>query len=360
MSDGLEKETIDRLTSAGNVLKNPFYLVDEVLTELGNLRASSQVKALPEKSSPVDAKKSKKKRPKRKKRAQPINRTVSRKKGSISRGLLGDLASMIQSCQNCGRGAFQDEIIEGICKSCAKQIALANADMDDELVDRLQTLEAQVLEMKSKNVNQGRISLKDIRREILTSIRKDLRFEIQTVAKGIAANNGPPLPVTSGIPPPPPPSPSSTENEGPNSVEIDFKKMDLTDLANFTPEILDSFALAQRNQFRDRLRELQQLERMSPEQREKYFEKIARDKAELDKVADLKDTLKNLEELANPLFMKMKEQAEGSILSGKGTLGKFNDVNVYLLCHKCANTNEVRDGEDQAVCVFCGTSLEMR
>jgi Zn finger protein HypA/HybF involved in hydrogenase expression len=136
--------------------------------------------------------------------------------------------------------------------------------------------------------------------------------------------------------------------------------MDLADLVNFTPEYLDSLSLTQRNQFRDRLKELQNLERMTPKQRKKYLEKKKREAEKLEKVSDLQDTLKNLEELANPLYMKMKKKAEGSVLSGKGTLGKFDDVNVYIHCHNCKNTNEVREDQTQPVCAFCGTSLETR
>ncbi|MFW9777337.1 MAG: hypothetical protein ACFFE8_00705 [Candidatus Heimdallarchaeota archaeon] len=358
MSDGLEKETIKRLTSVVNVLKNPFQLVDEVLAELGSFQTSRIRVDVSEKPSPT-IKKPKRGSSGQKRRSQPI-RKKSGVKGNRSRGMLSDLASMVQSCRTCGRGAFQDELIDGMCESCIKQMSMVSTGVDEGLAKRLKTLEAQIEEMKSKNANQGRISLNDIRREILATIRKDLRFEIQSVAKGMNANNHPPSQGISGVPPPPPPPQANSVNIASNLDEIDFSSMNLVDLANFTPEFLDSLSLTQRNQFRDRLRELQQLERMTPKQRKEYHEHKKREAEEQAKFSDLQDTLKNLEELANPLFMKMKEQAEGSTLSGKGTLGRLDDVNVYILCHNCKNTNEVQEGKDQPVCAFCGTSLEMR
>ncbi|MFW9854022.1 MAG: hypothetical protein ACFFFG_03150 [Candidatus Thorarchaeota archaeon] len=358
MSDGLEKETIKRLTSVGNVLKNPFQLVDEVLAELGSLQ-SSHIKTSVSGSPSIGPKKPKKGQTKRKRRSQTKSKTKPRT-GNRSGGMLSDLASMVQSCRTCGRGAFQDELIDGMCDSCIKQLSLVSTGVDEGLSNRLKTLEAQIKEMKSKNASQRRISLNDIRREILATIRKDLRFEIQSVAKGMNANNPPSSQGISGVPPPPPLPQTNSVGIASSLDEIDFTTMNLTDLANFTPEFLDSLSLAKRNQFRARLRELQQLERMTPKQRTEYYEHKKREAEEQAKFSDLQSTLKNLEELANPLFMKMKEQAEGSTLSGKGTLGRFDDVNVYILCHNCKNTNEVQEGKDQPVCAFCGTSLEMR
>ena len=71
---------------------------------------------------------------------------------------------------------------------------------------------------------------------------------------------------------------------------------------------------------------------------------------------DRQSVISSLEDLSNPLFKKMKEQADKTILAGKGTFGFFEEKKVFMHCHNCNNTNQIVEGEE-AVCTSGNSPL---
>ena len=72
----------------------------------------------------------------------------------------------------------------------------------------------------------------------------------------------------------------------------------------------------------------------------------------------LKNSLKNLNESDNILYLKMKKQAEKSVLAGQGTLGNFGKKTIFINCHKCNTTNKVLEGK-KTICKKCQTPLRV-
>jgi hypothetical protein len=135
--------------------------------------------------------------------------------------------------------------------------------------------------------------------------------------------------------------------------------MDLETLKSYSPEFLASLPLNNRNQFNARLRELQLIDRMTSKEKKEYFAKKAREEEKATNYIALKSSLKNLSESENPLFLKMKKQAEKTILIGTGTLGNLGPKKVYIRCHICGKTSDIIEGED-ITCKFCDSSLNVR
>jgi hypothetical protein len=98
---------------------------------------------------------------------------------------------------------------------------------------------------------------------------------------------------------------------------------------------------------------------MTLKQREEFLAKKKREKEHTTKLEDLKNTLMNLDESENSLFLRMKKKADKATLSGKGTLGVIDLKTVYLHCHNCNKTNEVTEGED-IKCKYCKEPLNLR
>ena len=115
----------------------------------------------------------------------------------------------------------------------------------------------------------------------------------------------------------------------------------------------------QRNQYNARLRELQQLEQMSPEEREEYRLHKKREEEQSSNLEMLQDSLKGLSESDNKLFKKMRKEADESILVGQGTLGKIGPRLMFIHCYNCNETNEIIEG-GEAICKNCKSPLNKR
>ena len=161
-------------------------------------------------------------------------------------------------------------------------------------------------------------------------------------------------------PPPPPPGAISVSTHNPTSSmiisHINFAELSLDELTSLSPQILNSMSLDQRNKYTLRLKELQLLENMSPAEREAYIQEKETSRKQH---TDRQSVISSLEDLSNPLFKKMKEQADKTILAGKGTFGNFAEKKVFVHCHHCNNTNQIIEGDD-ANCEVCNSRLRNR
>ncbi|MFX0172176.1 MAG: hypothetical protein ACFE9L_09665 [Candidatus Hodarchaeota archaeon] len=369
MPDSIEQETINKLTSVESVLKNPFKNLEDVLTQLGKINRES-----------------KQEMERRVEKRNFVNQnTVGAKKKSISiksvfdtpieslSGVLAELGKMFRVCQICGTGTSQEELISGVCLKCyhlREQLSLENGNRDsvgDEndiipLKSRVGKLEAQIEDMKSKYQkfnSTPKDFMSEIIDEILTTIRKDIQSELNTMKNSLSFGQNSQISKSVSTNPPPPPSESIVADKKQLHSEIDFSKMKLSELKEFTPEFLESLPLSKRNQYNNRLKELQLIKQMTPKQRKEYFAKRKREKEQEVNFKSLKESLINLEESDNSLFTKMKKLADKSVLVGRGTLGNFEPKKIYINCYVCNKTNEILEGE-VASCKHCKTPLNVR
>jgi hypothetical protein len=369
--DGIEQETINKLTSVESVLKNPFKNLEDILAQLGKINRDPQQKS--EESF------------ERKDSVNQNTEEVIKKPISIESvfdspieslsEVLTELGNMFRICQICGTGTLKEELIAGVCFKChhlREQLRVESGNREIEgnesdlipLESRVGKLEAQIEDMKSKYQKLNSTpedSMSEIIDEILATIRKDIQSEFNTMKNSLSfVQNSQISKKASTIPPPPPPTKINlTDNKQVSPSEIDFSKMNLSELKEFTPVFLESLPLNQRNQYNTRLKELKLLKQMTPKQRKEYFTKKKREEEQATNFKSLKDSLKKLDESDNHLFGKMRKQAEKSTLVGKGTLGNIGPKSVYVHCYKCSETNEIIEGE-VTFCKHCKTPLNVR
>ncbi|MHA2040190.1 MAG: hypothetical protein ACW98X_27635 [Promethearchaeota archaeon] len=385
MPDYTEKSGIKKLTSVGNVLRNPFQDLENVLSKLGGLDKDI-----------FDAKdesdESRNLIPKKTKLDQFNERDTSknafyRSNDNLNK-ILHDLGELYTVCRTCGKESLKDEMISGICFDCnlkrekihAENEEIITAVKDGDLiplVGRIGDLAKEIKSIKtkksetksSKNIPEEYMS--SIIEEILDTVRKDIQVEIKTIQNDLFPLKTPlSSSVISTVPPPPPPPPlrGSDDNKSTIATDFNFSVMDLETLKSYSPEflaslplnnLLASLPLNNRNQFNARLRELQLIDRMTSKEKKEYFAKKVREEEKATNYIALKSSLKNLSESENPLFLKMKKQAEKTILTGTGTLGNLGPKKVYIRCHICGKTSDIIEGKDNA-CKFCDSSLNVR
>jgi Zn finger protein HypA/HybF involved in hydrogenase expression len=369
MTDRIENKTIKKLTSVGNVLKNPFKNLEEVLAQLGELDKETLLEEeVKEETTNFESQE----------RDQGVTQVETSFKSEFEssnenlRKILTEIGEMFKICRTCGKQSLKDELISGICFDCNLKRERIHAENEDfitaakdgdliPLVGRIGDLEDQIRSMKAEKKPSKKVAkeyLSDIIEDVLKTVRKDIQIELKTIKKGFSSAQNPSLVagISTAPPPPPPSSVVSTDNNIlPTPSDIGFSNMNLTELKSFSPEFLDSLPLINRNQYNARIRELQQIERMTPEQKKKFFEKKAREQEQATNVKALKTSLQHLSESDNSLFLKMRKQAEKAILAGTGTLGNLGPKKVYIRCHVCGKTNDIID-----ICKHCKSSLNVR
>ncbi len=344
MSDKLERETIRKLTSVGSVLKNPFTSLEDILTQLGKLDQDSPYERERVYENELEFTTIGKE-------ARRAIITVEEELNSSSESLtkvLHDIGEMFTVCGICGKGTMENELISGVCLDCYRKGEVINAQNK-----KIGELEAQIRNMESKiNNNTPRDYMSDIIDEIHTTIRKYIEYDLKSIKSKL-------LSTQNATPPPPPPPHSGTvqDFESLDSYDIDFSQMTLEELKQYSPIFLSELPLSLRNQYNARLKELQLIKKMTAKQRKNYFRKKKKEQDQAAKLDDLKNSLKNLRS-DNPLFLKMKQQAEKSVLAGQGTLGNFGLKEVFVNCHKCNTTNKTTEG-NKALCKECRTPLRV-
>ncbi|MHA2223984.1 MAG: hypothetical protein ACXAC8_02195 [Candidatus Hodarchaeales archaeon] len=310
MPKHIEQEAINRLSSAGSVLKNPYKSLEEVLTGLGKLNQNLQTTT--DKKYEVNV-------------SAPVDNSLDNS-NNILRKVLVELGKMFKVCQICEKKTVKDELISGVCIDCYQKREQIQAENENII-----------------------FVVKDYMTDIWEEIR-ELQSEISKFKKKV--NNTPP-------PPPPPSFLDSNDKLSPNNTEINFMAMELEEIKKFTPEFLETLPIDKRNQYNVRLKELQEINRMTPEERRKYFENKRQEQAQIAKVEEFREAMKNLGEINNPLFEKMKKQADDSSLQGSGTLGIIGPKSVFVHCYNCNETNEILEGEE-VLCKSCETPLSIR
>ncbi|MHA1993241.1 MAG: hypothetical protein ACW97Z_01745 [Candidatus Hodarchaeales archaeon] len=284
---------------------------------------------------------------------------------------LTELRIMFTICQNCGRRTLKDELINDVCYICHNQKELNNVEQELkeskndqrllELISRLGELETQMKSLESK---QHELTSKDYLSTVIEEINGTVRDSITSNLTQLTTKQSPttsPLSFQPVNPPPPPPpgtisSPTHIPDPSANVSYVNFSEVSLEELSAFSPQALNSMSLEQRNKYTFRLKELQRLEKMSPGERKAYLQEKANSKKQS---LDRQRVISSLEDLSNPLFKKMKEQADKTILAGKGTFGFFAEKKVFVHCHNCNNTNKIVEGDD-AVCQVCSSPLNTR
>ncbi len=374
MSDHIEKKQSKKLTLVGRVVKNPFKDLEVVLSQLGELGDDIlHEKGDLDKNIDSGIKKSEK---------DPFNEnfyskiSFERSNESLNK-VLSVIGEIYKSCRTCGKESLKDEMISGICFECHLKREKIHAENEEiitavkegdliPLVGRIGDLEEEIKKVKSKKKdtkstkNLSKDIMSGIIKEILETVRKDIQVEIKTIKKDILSLENPlNSSVISTVPPPPPPPPSLDSEENKSIAGLDFSVMDLYSLKSYSPEFLASLPLSNRNQFNTRLKELQLIERMTSRERKEYFAKKAREEEKATNYKALKSSLNNLSESENPLFLKMKKQAEKTILAGTGTLGNLGSKKVYIRCHVCGKTSEIIERKE-IICKFCNSSLNVR
>ncbi len=344
MSDKLEQETIRKLTSVGSVLKNPLKNLEDILTQLGELDENSLHvrEGVYEKEFEISTVGEE---------ARRALIAVEEKSVSPSESLnkvLHDLGEMFKVCGVCGKGIIEDELLSGVCYDCYRKGEVIHVQNK-----RIGELEEQIRNMESKlSTPPPRDYMSDIIDEILTTIRKDIEHNFKSMKSGIS----PTRIITP--PPPPPPSSGNTGKSELDTFDINFSQMTLEELKQYTPSFLSELPISLRNQYNTRLKELKLIKKMTPKQRKDYFKKKKKEQEQATKLDDLKDSLKNLSGSDNPLFLKMKKQAEKSVLAGQGTLGNFGQKMIFMNCHKCNTTNKIIEGK-KTLCKKCRTPLRV-
>ena len=346
MSDRLEQETIKKLTSAGSVLKNPFTNLEDILTQLGKLDEESLFdKEVFEKEHDFftigrEARKA----------VIRVEEELNSSNESLTK-VLHDLGEMFKVCGICGKGTLENEIISGVCLDCYRKGEVIIAQNK-----KIGELEAQIRNMESKiNTTSSRDYMSDIIDEILTTIRQHIEHDLNSIK-----NRYKEFASTSNAPPPPPPPipPSSSAQHPKDQNSIDFSQMTLEELKQFSPELLSELPLSLRNQYNTRLKELKLINKMTSKQRKDYFKKKKKKQEQATILDDFKNSLKMLGESDNPLFLKMKKQAENSVLAGQGTLGNFGEKTIYINCQKCNTTNRIVEGK-KTLCKRCRAPLRI-
>jgi hypothetical protein len=343
VSDRLEQETIKKLTSVGSVLKNPFINLEDILAQLGKL----------DQKTLIDKKVFEKKHDfstigkEARKAVIKVEEDLNSSNESLTK-VLYDLGEMFKVCGICGKGTLENEIISGVCLECYRKGEVIIAQNK-----KIGELEAQIRNMESKiNTTSSRDYMSDIIDEILTTIRQHIAHDLNSIkSKFASTSNAPP-------PPPPPIPPSSSVQYPKDQTSIDFSQMTLEELKQFSPEFLSELPLSLRNQYNTRLKELKLINKMTSKQRKDYFKKKKKEQEQATILDDFKNSLKMLGESDNPLFLKMKKQAEKSVLAGQGTLGNFREKTIYINCQKCNTTNRIVEGK-KALCKRCRAPLRI-
>ncbi len=346
MTDRLEQKTIRKLTSVGSVLKNPFKNLEDILTHLGELKEDSLSKregvyAKEHEISTIGEE------------ARRALITVVEKSGFPSEGLnkvFHELGEMFKVCSVCGEGTMEDEMLSGICYDCYRKGEVIHAQNR-----RIGELEKQVRNMKSKlSTPPPRDYMSDIIDEILTTIRQDIEHNFKSMKHEASSTQN----VTPPPPPPPPAALGNVKNYQLDGLDIDFSKMTFEELKQYTPDFLSELPLSLRNQYNTRQKELKLIKKMTPNQRKSYFRKKKKEQEQAALLDDLKNSLKNLSVSDNALFLKMKQQAEKSVLTGQGTLGNFGQKIIFINCHKCNTTNRIIESK-KAMCEKCHAPLRV-
>ncbi|MFW9904196.1 MAG: hypothetical protein ACFFFH_07690 [Candidatus Thorarchaeota archaeon] len=340
MSDKLEQETIKKLTSVGSVLKNPFTNLEDILTHLGKLDETKQFvnEVGHEKEFQFTT---------LGREARKAVLTVEEELNSSSESLakvLYDLGEMFKVCGICGKGTLENELVSGVCLECYRKGEVITAQNK-----KIGELEQQIRNMESKIHNTpSRDYMSDIIDEILITIRKHIESDLKSIRNNFSSSpNAPPLPPSSNV---------GQDLKKQNNVEINFSRMSIEELKQFTPEFLSELPLSFRNQYNTRLKELKLISKMTPKQKKEYFKKKKKEQEQATKLDDFKNSLKNLSGADSPLFLKMKKQAEKSVLAGQGTLGSFGEKEIFVNCQNCNTTNKIIEGKN-ALCKTCHSPL---
>ncbi|MFX1504691.1 MAG: hypothetical protein ACFFDC_01130 [Promethearchaeota archaeon] len=342
MSDKLEQETIKKLTSVGNVLKNPFTNLEDILTQLGKLdkvnhfdREISYEGELGFTTLGREARKA----------VITVEEELNSSSESLAK-VLYDLGDMFKVCGICGKGTLENELVSGVCLDCYRkgEVIIAQNKKIGELEEQIRNMESKI------NNTSSRDYMSDIIDEILVTIRKHIESDLYNIKSKLSTSQH--------TPPPPPPSNADQDLKKQNNIEINFSQMNLEELRQFSPEFLSELPLSLRNQYNTRLKELKLLDQMTPKQRKEYFKKKREEKEQATKLDDFKNSLKNLSGSDSPLFQKMKKQAEKSVLAGQGTLGNFGEKMVYINCQNCNTTNKIIEGKD-TFCKNCRSPLRI-
>ncbi len=339
-------------STVNTILESPFENLEKVISHLktGNSRSGLLLAA-------TDSKGSLKKKKTRNKQFKPI---------------FSKFDEVFVVCQNCGKRSIYNELISGICFTCHNQEELNRVEKQlkeskteqqiVKLISRLGELETQ---MKSLENKQQEFTSEDYLSTVIEEISGTVRDSITSnLTQLTSSTHSPSSPSSFKVinPPPPPPPPgairSPTQQLTPSATtsHINFSELTLEELSAFSSQTLNSLSLEQRNKYTLRIKELQRLEKMSPAERKAYFQEKTTFKKQH---SDRQSVITSLEDLSNPLFRKMKEQADKTILAGKGTFGFFAEKKVFMHCHNCNNTNQIIEGEE-ATCKFCKSPLSNR
>ncbi|MHA1977859.1 MAG: hypothetical protein ACW98F_03455 [Candidatus Hodarchaeales archaeon] len=347
--------------SSPSVKKNPFHNIEKALQQLGTIYDKDwSIKNSILIPKPVIAHDS----PPNKSKLNPNDKRIQT--------ALIELRRMFTICQNCGRRTLNDELINDVCYICHNQKELSNVEKELKesknnqqllkLISRLGELETQ---MKSLENKQQKLTSKDylstVIEEISGTVRDSITSNLNQLTSRIPTASSPSsFKAVNPPPPPPPPGAISSSRHIPvpsaNISHLQFAKLTFEELSAFSPQTLNSMSLDQRNKYTLRLKELQRLETMSPAEREAYLREKATFKQQH---SDKQSVISSLEDLSNPLFKKMKEQADKTVLAGKGTFGFFAEKKVFVYCHNCNNTSQVVEGEE-ATCEMCNSPLNTR
>jgi hypothetical protein len=339
VSDKLEQHTIKKLTSVGSVLKNPFTNLEDILIQLGKLDGVKQFDRemghdeLEFTSLGREARKA----------VLTVEEELNSSSESLAK-VLYDLGEMFKVCGICGKGTLENELISGVCLDCYRkgEVIIAQNKKIGELEQQIRNMESKISNTPSRDY------MSDIIDEILITIRKHIESDLKSIKSNLSSSKN--------APPPPPPSNASQDLNKQNNVEINFSQMTLEELKHFSPEYLSELPLSLRNQYNTRLKELKLISKMTPKQKKEYYKKKKREQEQAAKLDDFKNSLKNLSGADSPLFLKMKKQAEKSVLAGQGTLGSFREKEIFVNCQKCNTTNRIIEGKN-ALCKNCRSPL---
>ncbi len=396
MPDRTEQGTMKEVSNL-NRKNDPFKNLEEVLSQLGNLNSTNLIELTKEVDYVHTASNNE---------ILPFSDLEEIiKPTSDLNEVLTELRDIFTVCTLCHQRTLKDELIKGLCFQCYQKREQINAENEEiiaagnegdliPLISRLGDLTAKVEDIKTepKEIKLSKETMEQLIGTILETVRKDIKSELninriladfkediqaelnilkrnlskessQTPSGVINVPSPPPPPSGAVNVSPPPPPPSHTSNSIPNDsltpIDVNFLNMTLEELKTFTPEILESLPLIKRKQYTLRLKELHLIEQMTPEEKEAYCKKKKEEEEQSNNVELLKDSLKNLAESGNSLFMKMRDRANGSILAGQGTLGVIGPKLLFIPCYKCNETNEIIEGEE-AICKNCRRPLNKR
>jgi len=338
-----KQETLNNLTTIVKTFQNPLGDLKIVFSQLNSLNSKLNVSQ----SKQISVQQSK-----RNLLALSKEPKDAANKQGVEKALL-NFGDMFTVCQNCGTRILKDELISGICFNCHNQKELHDVEKEVQhsknneqmvqLLDRIGELEAQVNSLK---LVQQKFS-SETNYIDLTSGKTPLQSVNFSQLK------------SRGVQPPPPPPPQPVISDFvdiTNLANMTFSKLTMDELRSFTHEILGRLSLQQRNQYTARLKELQLIEQMTPEEQVDYLRKKEQKNQHS---VDRQGVIASLDDLSSPLFKKMREQAENSSLVGKGTLGVLESKEVFVHCYNCNNSNRIIENKD-AVCQFCDSPFNQR